>query len=116
MGYNLNCDVKTHPTVGPLFGSYEAQLDIFQAPIRLYNAFLHNNKLGVGMNMSQIKLPQVNLVAKPIPDDVATTDIDNCQINPSAIMSYLGIRGVGYLQPDAEEPIQRKFNAVAHLS
>ena len=25
----LNCDVKTHPTVGPLFGSYKVQLDVF---------------------------------------------------------------------------------------
>ena len=40
---NLECDVKTHPTIGPLFGSYKVQLDVFQVPIRLYNAMLHMN-------------------------------------------------------------------------
>lgn len=54
---NLGCEILTHPTIGPLFGSYKVQLDLFQAPIRLYQAQLHNNKLKIGMNMSQIKLP-----------------------------------------------------------
>src|SRR6187551_2812141 len=51
---NLNVDVLTHPTIGPLFGSYKIQLDIFQAPIRLYQGQLHNNKLGIGMNMAAV--------------------------------------------------------------
>ena len=41
---NLNCDVKTHPTIGPLFGSYKVQLDVFKIPIRLYQGKLHQNK------------------------------------------------------------------------
>ena len=44
---DLNCVVKTLPTVGPLFGSYKVQLDVFQVPIRLYNAKLHMNLLGI---------------------------------------------------------------------
>ena len=51
----------TSPTVGPLFGSYKVQLDIFEIPLRLYNAKLHMNKLGVGMDMSKILLPQVDI-------------------------------------------------------
>ena len=28
----LNCEVMTLPTIGPLFGSYKVQLDIFEVP------------------------------------------------------------------------------------
>ena len=56
----LDAFVNTHPTVGPLFGSFKMQLDIFQCPIRLYQGQLHNNKLGIGMNMASVKLPYCN--------------------------------------------------------
>ena len=48
--FDIDIDTKvlTHPTVGPLFGSYKLQIDIFTATIRLYNAMLHNNALNVG--------------------------------------------------------------------
>ena len=55
----LQPNVLTHPTVGPLFGTSKLQNDIFFCPIRLYNSWLHNNKLKIGLNMSQIKLPQI---------------------------------------------------------
>ena len=41
----LNADVKTLPTVGPLFGSYKVQLDVFEVPVRLFQGKLHMNKL-----------------------------------------------------------------------
>ena len=47
----------THPTVGPLFGSYKLQHFVFTCPIRLYNSWLHNNRTGIGMKMSDIKFP-----------------------------------------------------------
>ena len=62
---DLNCLVKTMPTIGPLFGSFKIQLDVFTAPFRLYNKLLHNNKLGVGMQMNQILLPQIGLTGEP---------------------------------------------------
>ena len=55
---NLQANVLTHPTVGPLFGSYKLQLDVFECPIRLYQAMLHNNALNVGLDMSKVKLPK----------------------------------------------------------
>ena len=58
----LNTEVLTLPTIGPLFGSYKVQLDVFEIPLRLYNAKLHMNKLGIGMDMSQIFLPQITLL------------------------------------------------------
>lgn len=30
---NLDADIKTNPTIGPLFGSYKVQLDVFITPM-----------------------------------------------------------------------------------
>ena len=49
---DLMAKVLTHPTVGPLFGSFKFQADVFVCPIRLYNAWLHNNKLGISKYFS----------------------------------------------------------------
>ena len=51
------CHTLTHPTIGPLFGSFKQQNDFFFCPIRLYNAMLHNNALNIGLNMKQVKFP-----------------------------------------------------------
>lgn len=109
---DLNIDVKTHPTIGPLFGSYKVQLDVFVVPIRLYHSALHNNALNIGLNMASIKLPKFRLPYKLVTNDVK--DFDNFQINPSCIFSYLDIRGVGIVN-EAEGSFftqTRNFNAV----
>ena len=80
---NLDCDVKTHPTVGPLSGSYKVQLDIFQAPIRLYQGQLHNNKLGIGMNMANVKLPLIKLKESKLTGKGENNDFTNRKINQS---------------------------------
>lgn len=105
---NLDCDIKTHPTLGPLFGSYKVQLDVFQAPIRLYNAMLHNNQLGIGMKMNTVLLPQIEL-NQPIylPEETTATS----QINPSCILNYLGITGIG-IATGGEEDVKREFNSI----
>lgn len=101
----LDTKVFTHPTLGPLFGSYKMQMDIFTVPFRLYIAALHNNALNVGMNMSQIKIPQANWENidnsnfAPSKDDPSPWKA----INPSSILRYLG-----------KESIQ-EFNAVPLL-
>lgn len=109
----LDCDILTHPTIGPLFGTYKVQLDVFQIPIRLYQAQLHMNMLGIGMNMSQIKLPQITLQGNPI--DI-TKPIDNQQVSPSSIFSYLGIRGLGQNSGLTTEFTRRDFCAVPYLA
>lgn len=105
----LDCDVKTLPTVGPLFGSYKVQLDVFECPIRLYNGKLHMNMLNIGMDMSQILLPQVEMYSSY---DVDAGDND--QINSSSIYSYLNIRGLGR-KTAGENYVRRDFNAVPYL-
>ena len=90
---NLNTKILTHPTIGPLFGSFKFQADVFTCPIRLYNAQLHNNKLGIGMDMKKVKLPKLCAAAEGY-----TTS--------SSIFNYLGIK-----HTDAQE----KKNAVPFL-
>jgi hypothetical protein len=107
---DLACDVKTLPTVGPLFGSYKVQLDVFQCPVRLYNGKLHMNMLNIGMDMSQILLPQLEINANYNPDGG-----DNDQINSSSIYSYLNIRGAGRTTNNQQGFVQRTFNAVPYL-
>ena len=81
---NLVNKTLTHPTVGPLFGSYKLQHFVFTCPIRLYNSWLNNNRTGIGMNMSQIKLPRLNM---GIPAHSLR------ETNPSSLLNYLGWKG-----------------------
>jgi hypothetical protein len=108
---DLDCNVLTLPTIGPLFGSYKVQLDVFSIPYRLFNASLHMNKLNIGLDMSQIKLPQVEVKAF----HRANFYSDNSQINPSSIFKYLGISGIGGGQR-ADGEVTKEFNAVPYLS
>lgn len=89
---DLDSFVRTHPTIGPLFGSMKLQLDVFTAPIRLYNKHLHNNKLNI--DMASIHLPNMILTAEPIDLDLDTPP-EFQQINQSSLFAYLGIRGLG---------------------
>lgn len=112
MDIDLETIVMTQPTIGPLFGSYKIQLDVFLCPIRLYNAYLHMNALNIGLDMSQIKLPQMKLTAQSnIMKEDGYVD-DNAQINPSSLLSYLNIRGLGRGQG---ELLKREFNALSYL-
>ena len=77
---DLECDVLTHPTIGPLFGSYKVQLDVFMTPMRLYNGKLHANLTKIGLNMQNIKLPLLDLYAEN-----GEINGENNQINPSAL-------------------------------
>ena len=76
----------THPTLGPLFGSFKLQHFIFTAGFRLYNSWLHNNRTGIGMKMSDIKFP---LMYRGDPE----RENGNAKNNPSSLYAYLGWRG-----------------------
>lgn len=90
---DIESHVLTHPTVGPLFGSFKHENHLFSVPIRLYNSWLHNNRTKVGLDMSQIKLPQLR--ATITSNDNPTQENQFTQINPSCVLAYLGIRGYG---------------------
>ena len=88
--FDIDIDTKvlTHPTVGPLFGSYKLQIDIFTAPIRLYNAMLHNNTINVGLDISKVKLPNLTYIA--LADSIE--DSTHLTVSSSSIFAYLGWR------------------------
>lgn len=108
---DITTKVKTLPTTGPVFGSFKHQIDIFVIPIRLYVASLHNNALGVGLNMNKVLLPQflVNTANTSIYKD----DTNRGQVNPSSLLAYLGIRGFGH--SNVNQYI-RRFPAIFNLA
>lgn len=91
--------IRTLPTNGPVFGSAKFQVDVFCVPIRLYISALHNNALGIGLKMANIKLPK--LWEPVLPETKVGNDkIDEYfikranQYNPSSLPAYLGKRGL----------------------
>ena len=108
---DITTKVKTLPTTGPVFGSFKHQIDVFVIPIRLYIAALHNNALGVGLNMSKVLLPRflVNTANTSIYED----DTNRGQVNPSSLLSYLGIKGFGY---SSVNQYVRSFPAMFNLA
>lgn len=116
---DLTTLVRTMPAIGPLFGSYKLQLDIFQCPIRLYNGILHNNMTKIGMDMAKVKLPILPLDAIAL--NASLTNIrnyDTHQHSSSSLAAYLGIRGVASIK-DTDfntQMVTRSFNAVPFLA
>ena len=90
---DLTTKIRTLPTNGPIFGRLKHQIDVFHAPIRLYIRALHNNALGIGMKMQNIKLPVMTLQANQ--PDMAKDDLNSQQISQDSLMAYLGVRGLG---------------------
>lgn len=90
---DVDANVLTHPTTGPLFGSFKLEHHIYAAPVRLYNSWLHNNRTKIGLNMAQVKLPQIKVTLNKLYDTVTTEEEQWNQINPSCLLAYLGIRG-----------------------
>ena len=89
------CHTLTHPTVGPLFGSFKQQNDFFFCPIRLYNAMLHNNALNIGLDMKKVKFPVVKIDASDWDLNKklkGSNDTLLRQIHPSSLLSYLGYK------------------------
>lgn len=90
---DITTKVKTLPTTGPVFGSFKHQIDVFVIPIRLYIAALHNNALGVGLKMNKVLLPQFEVYSANT--SIYENDTNRGQVNPSSLLSYLGIKGFG---------------------
>ena len=77
---DLDTQIMTHPTVGPLFGNFKFQADVFTCPIRLYNAMLHNNTLNIGLDMSKVKFPVSQIYTK------------NYKMGKGSLTEYMGVR------------------------
>lgn len=90
---DIDSNVLTHPTTGPLFGSFKLEHHIYTGPVRLYNSWLHNNRTKIGLNMEQVKLPQIKVNIKTLSDTPSNEEKQWIQVNPSCLLAYLGIRG-----------------------
>ena len=108
---DITTKVKTLPTTGPVFGSFKHQIDVFVIPIRLYIAALHNNALGVGLNMSKVLLPCFQAMSANT--SIYENDTNRGQVNPSSLLSYLGIKGFGHSEVNQ---YLRRFPAMFNLA
>lgn len=108
---DITTKVKTLPTTGPVFGSFKHQIDVFVIPIRLYIAALHNNALGVGLNMSKVLLPRFMVYSANT--SIYENDTNRGQVNPSSLISYLGIKGFGHSKVNQ---YVRSFPAIFNLA
>lgn len=95
---DVDANVLTHPTTGPLFGSFKLEHHIYAAPVRLYNSWLHNNRTKIGLNMAKVKLPQIKVTLNSEYDLVTTEEEQWNQVNPSCLLAYLGIRGFANME------------------
>ena len=96
------CHTLTHPTIGPLFGSFKQQNDFFFCPIRLYNAMLHNNALNIGLNMKQVKFPIYPISYSLYTDNSKMPGSNDSllnEVNPSSLVAYTGVRALSTLDP-----------------
>ena len=95
------CHTLTHPTIGPLFGSFKQQNDFFFCPIRLYNAMLHNNALNIGLNMKQVKFPIFPIPYNTYTDKTKMEGSNDSllnEVNPSSLVAYTGVRALSTLE------------------
>ena len=108
---DITTKVKTLPTTGPVFGSFKHQIDVFVIPIRLYIAALHNNALGVGLNMSKVLLPFFHAYSANA--SIYEQDTNRGQVNPSSLLAYIGIKGFGHSNVNQ---YLRRFPAMFNLA
>lgn len=114
---DIDANVLTHPTTGPLFGSFKLEHHVYTAPVRLYNSWLHNNRTKIGLNMAQVKLPQITVALNKTYDNVYKKDGEEfqwTQVNPSCLLAYVGIRGFANLSGVAAKTATK--NAVPILT
>lgn len=112
--------VRTIPTIGPLYGAYKLQMDVFEVPIRLYNGLLHNNMTKIGLDMKKVKLPTMIVQANVYKQGTIEQDINQSQISSSSLLNYLGLKGVcdwrGNWGTDTRKQVYRTFNAIPLLA
>lgn len=104
LDFDIESQVLTHPTIGPLFGSFKFENHLFFGAMRLYNSYLHNNRTKIGLDMSTIKFPKIKVTLDYAYDN-PTDDNQWTQIHPSALMSYLGQKGYGYMSVTGKKNI-----------
>ena len=109
---DIDSNVLTHPTTGPLFGSFKLEHHIYTGPVRLYNSWLHNNRTKIGLNMEQVKLPQIKVNIKTLSDTPSNEEKQWIQVNPSCLLAYLGIRGYANTPKTGEKTVSKNAQPI----
>lgn len=91
---DMEAKTRTLPTNGPIFASMKHQIDVFVIPIRLYVGALHNNMLGIGLNMKDVKFPTFAVQSRT-PATNTDVHVNIQQISQDSLLAYLGVRGIG---------------------
>lgn len=91
---DMEAKTRTLPTNGPIFASMKHQIDVFVIPIRLYVGALHNNMLGIGLNMKDVKFPTFSIQSRT-PAINTEVHANMQQISQDSLLAYLGVRGIG---------------------
>ena len=91
---DMEAKTRTLPTNGPIFASMKHQIDVFVIPIRLYVGALHNNMLGIGLNMKDVKFPTFTIQSRT-PATNTNVHVNMQQVSQDSLLAYLGVRGIG---------------------
>lgn len=91
---DINIKDRTLPTASAPFAVMKHQIDVFAIPLRLYISALHNNTLGIGLKMSQIKTPKMIIPCNKI-DFQKDGNPNLQQVSNDSLIAYLGISGLG---------------------
>lgn len=91
---DIEAKTRTLPTNGPIFASMKHQIDVFVIPIRLYVGALHNNMLGIGLNMKDVKFPTFTIQSRTPATNISVHE-NTQQVSQDSLLAYLGVRGIG---------------------
>lgn len=105
---DINIKDRTLPTASAPFAVMKHQIDVFAIPLRLYISALHNNTLGIGLKMSQIKTPKMIIPCNKI-DFEKDGNPNLQQVSNDSLIAYLGISGLGSHTDPATDSWTRAF-------
>lgn len=105
--------ITTNALEYQLYGTMKFQVDVFTARMALYQPKMSLNLLDAGLEVQDIKFPQMEVEAERIDWN---KNPSHQQINPSAAMAYYGISAVGdHSDPEATGTVKRHFHAMWKL-
>lgn len=123
---DLSAMLRTVPTQGALFGSFKLQMDVFKTPIRLYNGLLHNNAINIGMDMSVVKMPTIELSQESFEGlnyDGETKIVEMVPWSNTCLSAFFNKRGIAKFNKISESKgnaqprvLLEKVNALPYLA
>lgn len=108
----LDALITSNALAYQLYGSAKFQLDVFSARLANYMPKMLLNLNDQGYQIKDIKFPLMTLKTNGFKE---ARNISNQQVNPSALLRYLGIAGNGQSSGGAEKDVTRQHNALELL-